>query len=99
MPTVGDLRVGANMDLIAEARDFGADMNRQVLDLREVEVSLESQINPWLYGMIFLTRPSDEDISVEEAAVIADLGRGSAITAASSTLMSSSDGRVRNIIP
>ncbi|BCA91376.1 MAG TPA: hypothetical protein DD373_01325 [Halomonas sp.] len=72
----GDLRVGANMDLIAEARDFGADMNRQVLDLREVEVSLESQINPWLYGMIFLTRPSDEDISVEEAAVIADLGRG-----------------------
>ncbi len=76
MPTVGDLRVGANMDLIAEARDFGADMNRQVLDLREVEVSLESQINPWLYGMIFLTRPSDEDISVEEAAVIADLGRG-----------------------
>jgi len=76
LPTVGDLRVGANMDLIAEARDFGADMNRQVLDLREVEVSLESQINPWLYGMIFLTRPSDEDISVEEAAVIADLGRG-----------------------
>jgi len=36
-----------------------------VLDLREVEVSLESQIKPWLYGMIFLTRPSDEDISVE----------------------------------
>ena len=46
----GDLRVGANMDLTAETRDFGADMNRQVLDLREVEVSLESQINPWLYG-------------------------------------------------
>lgn len=72
----GDLRVGANMDLTAETRDFGADMNRQVLDLREVEVSLESQIKPWLYGMIFLTQPSDEDMSIEEAAVIADLPNG-----------------------
>ena len=71
-----DLRVGANMDLAAEVRDFGADNSRQVLDLREVEVSLESRIKPWLYGMIFLTRPSGEDMSVEEAAVIADLPRG-----------------------
>lgn len=71
-----DLRVGANMDLTAEARDFGADMNRQVLDLREVEVSLESQIKPWLYGLVFLTRPSGEAMSVEEAAVIADLPKG-----------------------
>jgi len=72
----GDLRVGANMDLSAEARDFGPDMDRQVLDLREVEVSLESQIEPWLYGMIFLTRPSGQEMSVEEAAVIADLSQG-----------------------
>lgn len=72
----GDLRVGANMDLTAEVRDFGADMNRRVLDLREVEMSLESQIKPWLYGMIFLTRPSGEAMSIEEASVIADLPRG-----------------------
>ncbi len=71
-----DLRVGANMDLTAEVRDFGADMNRQVLDLREVEMSLESQIKPWLYGLIFLTRPSGEAMSIEEAAVIADLPKG-----------------------
>ena len=71
-----DIRLGANMDLTAEVRDFGDDMNRQLLDLREVEMSLESQIKPWLYGMIFLTRPSGEDMSIEEAAVIADLPRG-----------------------
>jgi len=71
-----DLRVGANMDLSAEVRDFGADMSRQVLDLREVEMSLESQIKPWLYGMLFLSRPSGEDMSIEEAAVIADLTKG-----------------------
>lgn len=71
-----DLRVGANMDLTTEVRNFGPDMERQVLDLREVEVSLESQVEPWLYAMIFLTRPSGENMSVEEAAVIADLPGG-----------------------
>jgi len=71
-----DLRLGANMDLSTEVRDFGADNARRVLDLREVEVSLESQVKPWLYGMIFLTRPSGEDMSIEEASVIADLPRG-----------------------
>ncbi len=70
------LRVGANMDLVAEIRDFGADNSRQILDLREIEVSLESQIKPWLHGMIFLTQPSGESMSVEEAAVTADLPRG-----------------------
>lgn len=71
-----DLRLGANMDLSAESRDFGADNDRQVLGLREVEISLESQINPWLYGMLFLTRPAGENLSIEEAAAIADLPWG-----------------------
>ena len=44
--------------------------------MREVEVSLEVQVKPWLYGMIFMSRPEGENFGVEEAAVIADLPWG-----------------------
>jgi len=70
------VKLGANMDLFAASRDFGSESSRRELSLREVELSLEAQINPWLYGMIFLTKPSDEPFDVEEAAVIADLRYG-----------------------
>lgn len=72
----GEVRLGANMDLVAESREFGDNAERDVLEVREVEVSLEAQVNPWLYGMVFLTRPAGESVSVEEAAVIADLPKG-----------------------
>ncbi|AXS84820.1 hypothetical protein D0851_18445 [Marinobacter sp. Arc7-DN-1] len=64
------------MDLFAASRDFGPVGEKSELKLREMEMSLEAQINPWLYGMIFLTKPSDEPFDVEEAAVIADLSYG-----------------------
>ena len=67
------VKLGANLDLFAASRDFGPESGKGELKLREVELSLEAQINPWLYGMIFLTKPSDEPFDVEEAAVLADL--------------------------
>ncbi len=71
-----NIKLGANLDLFAASRDFGAESGKAELKIREVELSLESQINPWLYGMIFLTKPADESLDVEEAAVIAELGNG-----------------------
>ncbi len=68
--------VGANIDLFAGFRSFGPENEKRESKLREVEVSLEARINPWLYGMIFLTKPSDEPFEVEEAAVIAELRYG-----------------------
>ncbi len=70
------VRLGANMDLFAASRDFGSENGKGELKLREVELSLEAQINSWLYGMIFLTKPSDEPFDVEEAALFADLYYG-----------------------
>ncbi len=70
------VRVGANMDLFAVSRNFGPENSRAELKAREVELSLEAQIKPWLYGMIFLTKPSEGPFDVEEAAVLADLGYG-----------------------
>lgn len=64
------------MDLFAASRDFGAKNGQAELKLREVELSLEAQINSWLYGMIFLTKPSGEPFDVEEAAVLTDLRYG-----------------------
>lgn len=64
------------MDLFAASRDLGPENGKGELELREVELSLEAQINPWLYGMIFLTKPSDEPFDIEEAAVLADLRYG-----------------------
>jgi len=75
------VKVGANMDLFAASRNFGLENNQAELKVREVELSLEAQIKPWLYGMIFLTKPSDEPFDVEEAAVLADLGYGVRIKA------------------
>jgi len=71
-----NVKLGANMDLFAAARDFGPENSKGELKLREVELSLEAQINPWLYGMVFLTKPADEPFDVEEAAVLADLSYG-----------------------
>lgn len=68
--------VGANIDLFAGSRDFGPENTKRELQLREVEISLEARINPWLSGMIFLTKPSDEPFEIEEAAVIAELDSG-----------------------
>ena len=68
-----DIKLGANMDLFASSRGFGPENEQSELKLREMELSLEAQINPWLYGMIFLTKPADEPFDVEEAAFIADL--------------------------
>ena len=67
------VKLGANMDLFAASRNFGPENGKAELKLREVELSLEAQINPWLYGMIFMTKPADEALDIEEAAVIADL--------------------------
>lgn len=74
--TFESIILGANIDLFAGSRDFGSEDANEELQLREVEVSLEARINPWLYGMIFLTKPSDEPFEVEEAAVVADLNYG-----------------------
>jgi len=70
------VKLGANMDLFAASRDFGPVNEKAELKLREVELSLEAQIKPWLYAMIFLTKPSDEPFDVEEAAILADLSYG-----------------------
>ena len=70
------VKLGANMDLFAASRDFGPVNEKSELTLREIELSLEAQIKPWLYAMIFLTKPSDEPFDVEEAAVLADLSYG-----------------------
>ena len=73
--SIGDSKIvlGANIDMLAVSRNYGDKGEQQELLLREVEVSLESQINPWLYGFVFMTRPDEEGFTVEEAAVIADL--------------------------
>lgn len=70
------IKLGANMDLFAASRDFGPENEKSELEVREVELSLEAQINPWLHGMIFLTKPSSEPFDVEEAAILADLRYG-----------------------
>jgi hypothetical protein len=70
------VQLGSNMDLFAGSRNFGPENAQRSFVLREVELSLEAQIKPWLYGMIFLTRPVEEAFEVEEAAVIADLPLG-----------------------
>jgi len=71
-----NLLFGANIDMVASARDFGNKNEEKKLSLREIEVSLESQITPDLYAYIFMTRPEGESFTVEEAAVIADLPLG-----------------------
>ena len=70
------LLLGANIDTVASTRNFGDKSDRKRFSLREVEVSLESQITPYLYGYIFMTRPEGESLTVEEAAVIVDLPLG-----------------------
>ncbi len=78
---IENIKVGANMDLFTASRNFGPENSQAELTIREVELSLEAQINPWLYGMIFLTKPSDGPFDVEEATVLADPGYGIRIKA------------------
>lgn len=73
---IESVKVGANIDLFAAARNFGPENSKAELKAREVELALEAQIKPWLYGMIFLTKPADGPFDVEEAIVLADLGHG-----------------------
>lgn len=73
---IENVKVGANMDLLAATRNFGPENSQAELKAREVELSLEAQIKPWLYGMIFLTKPSEGSFDVEEANVLADLNYG-----------------------
>jgi len=70
------VKVGGNMDLLAASRNFGPENSKSELKAREVELSLEAQIKPWLYGMVFLTKPDDGPFDVEEAIALADLGYG-----------------------
>lgn len=59
--------------MLAALRDSGDAARRQELSMREVEVSLEAQITPRLYGLIFMSRPEGEPFGIEEAAAIVDL--------------------------
>lgn len=67
------LRVGANFDLLAAYRNFGPRSEQRQLIAREVELSVEAQITPWLYGFVFLTRPEGGSLTLEEAAATAQL--------------------------
>jgi len=51
------VRFGANFDLFSASRNVSPIRQQRQLSLREVELSLEAQISPSLYGFIFLTRP------------------------------------------
>lgn len=68
-----NVRLGANMDLIGTARNFGPTMERRQIAAREVELAVEAQVTDWLYGFAFLTRPNREAFTVEEAAATAAL--------------------------
>lgn len=70
------VRFGANFDLFSASRNVSPIRQQRQLSLREVELSLEAQISPSLYGFIFLTRPDGGAMSVEEAAAVADLPWG-----------------------
>lgn len=76
--TIGDargpnVRLGANMDLLGAARNFGPTMERRQVALREVELSMEAQIADWLHAFVFMTQPNGEAFTVEEAAATAAL--------------------------
>jgi hypothetical protein len=75
------VRIGANFDLLAATRNIGPIEQQQQLSLREVELSLEAQISPSLYGFVFLTRPDEGVMSIEEAAAMVDLTWGGRIKA------------------
>lgn len=67
------VRLGANFDFLGQTRDFGPREDKRRLSMREVELSAEARINPWLYGVVFLTRPEGEAFNIEEA--YADIGK------------------------
>lgn len=67
------VRVGASLDLLGAYRTFGPREEQRQLIAREVELALETQVTPWLYGSIFLTRPDREAMTLEEASATARL--------------------------
>ena len=75
------VRIGANFDMLAATRNIGPVEQQHQLLLREVELSLEAQISPTLYGFIFLTRPDEGAMNIEEAAAMVDLPWGGRIKA------------------
>lgn len=75
------VRIGANFDMLAATRNIGPVEQQQQLSLREVELTLEAQISPTLYGFVFLTRPDEGVMSIEEAAAMVDLPWGGRLKA------------------
>ena len=67
------VRVGANFDLLGAYRTFGPREEQRQVIAREVELALEAQVTPWLYGSIFLTRPDRETMTLEEGSATARL--------------------------
>lgn len=68
-----NLKLGANMDLLGAARNFGPTTERRQVYAREVELSMEAQVTDWLHAFIFMTRPNGESFTVEEAIAAASL--------------------------
>ena len=67
------VRIGASLDLLGAYRTFGPRGEQRQLVAREVELALEAQVTPWLYGSIFLTRPDPEAMTLEEGSATARL--------------------------
>jgi hypothetical protein len=67
------MRVGASLDLLGAYRTLGPRGEQRQLIAREVELALEAQVTPWLYGSIFLTRPDREAMTLEEGSATARL--------------------------
>ncbi|MBY0493888.1 MAG: carboxypeptidase regulatory-like domain-containing protein [Cyanobacteria bacterium] len=61
------LHVGANFDLLGAYRSFGPVSEQRQIFLREAEVALEAEVTPWLTAFLFLTRPDQDRVNIEEA--------------------------------
>lgn len=70
---IPNVRLGANLDFLGAAQNFGPASERRQIVLREVELSMEAQITDWLHAFVFMTRPNGEAFAVEEAAATASL--------------------------
>ena len=67
------VRIGGSLDLLGAYRTFGPVEEQRQLIAREVEVALEAQVTPWLYGTVFLTRPDRQAMTLEEGSATATL--------------------------
>lgn len=66
-----NVKLGANLDFLGAARNFGPAMESRQAVLREVELSMEAQVTDWLHAFVFMTRPNGGAFTVEEAAATA----------------------------